>query len=56
MLNIDRPPPSSRPPEAEGGMTIREATSTDDLTPGGAMCAVGAPHSRRSQLLTAARA
>ena len=52
MPSTDRSPQTSRPPEAEGGMTTGEAPLMNDSTPGGANAAVGAPCSRRSQLLT----
>ena len=56
MPSIDRPPPNSSPPEAEGGMTISKATSEFDFIAGGANGADGALRFGRGLGPTSARA
>jgi hypothetical protein len=56
MPNIDRLPPNSTPPEAEGGMTMSKAVSVNDFIAGGANGAVGTLRYGRGQLPTSARA
>lgn len=56
MSSIDRQPPSSSPPEAEGGMTMSKAISVIDYIAGGANGAVGASRFGRGQLPTWTRA
>jgi hypothetical protein len=56
MANVNRPTMNSTPPEAEGRGIMSKAKSMNAYIPGGATCAVGAPHFETEQLPTSARA